>query len=210
MKIIDLSAWERTAHYQFFRHMDYAQYNMSVNLDITAFIKRLKEENLPFYYAMIYGATVCINREEAFRYRIRGEEVILQDRLHPSFTDMPHDSDLFKMVTVDLEENEKIDTFARKANAQSAVQRESFVRESLMGRDDLIFITSIPWVSFTHLSHTISLRSDDAIPRLAWGKYYKEGNQILLPFSVQAHHSFVDGIHMGRYINGLQDWLDHG
>ena len=76
------------------------------------------------------------------------------------------------------------------------------------GRTDLIYITCIPWVSFTNLSHTISFNKDDAVPRLAWGKYFEEGDKILIPFSVQAHHSFVDGIHMGLYFDALQDYLD--
>jgi chloramphenicol O-acetyltransferase type A len=76
------------------------------------------------------------------------------------------------------------------------------------GRDDLIYITSVQWVSFPHMSQTISLNKDDSVPRLAWGKYFVQGDKILLPFSVQAHHSFVDGIHVGRYIDCLQDYLD--
>jgi|GEM_PF-2208719 len=48
----------------------------------------------------------------------------------------------------------------------------------------------------------------ESIPRLAWGKYFIDGDKILLPFSVQAHHSFVDGIHMGQYIDYLQAYLD--
>ena len=208
MKIIDLSQWDRTAHYQFFHRMDYAQYNMSTHLDVTRFVSQLKEAGLPFYDAMIYAATRAINQEEAFRYRIHGDQVVLHECIHPSFTDMTEGSDLFKMVTVDYEED--IRTFCERARAKSNAQTACFVKEDLEGRDDLIFITCIPWVSFTHLSHTISFNKDDAVPRLAWGKYEEENGRLLLPFSVQAHHSFVDGVHMGRYLNGLQEYMQQG
>ncbi len=82
------------------------------------------------------------------------------------------------------------------------------MRKDVEGREDLIYITCIPWVSFTNLSHTVSLNKDDSIPRFAWGKYFEENGRILMPFSVQAHHSFVDGIHMGRYYDILQKYLD--
>jgi chloramphenicol O-acetyltransferase type A len=206
MKQIDLAAWERTPHYQFFHRMDYAQYNMSVRLDVTHFKSRCEELGLPFYYAMIYAATTAINQEEAFRYRIHGDQVVLHDRIHPSFTDMTDGSDLFKMVTLDFTDN--IRSFSEAARAKSRAQTACFIKEELEGRDDLIFITCIPWVSFTHLSHTISFNKDDAVPRLAWGRYFEENGRLLLPFSVQAHHSFVDGLHMGRYINRLQADLD--
>jgi len=186
--------------------MDYPHYNICVNLDITNFLNELKEKQIPFYYAMIYAATFGLNQVEGFRYRIRGEQVVLHDIIHPSFTDMSEGTDLFKMVTVNMEET--ILDFTKKANEKATSQQDYFVLKDVEGRDDLVYITCIPWVSFTHLSHTISFNKDDSIPRLAWGKYYNDGDKILLPFSVQAHHSFVDGIHMGQYIDYLQAYLD--
>ena len=206
MKIIDLNTWERKTHYQFFKRMDYPHYNICVNLDITHFLKTIKEKQIPFYYAMIFAATRVLNDVEAFCYRIRGEQVVIHDIIHPSFTDMGKDTDLFKMVTVSMEDS--IESFAMKAKKKADEQTNYFVREDVEGRDDLIYITCIPWVSFTHLSHTISFNKDDSVPRLAWGKYYNDGEKILLPFSVQAHHSFVDGIHMGKYIDNLQNYLN--
>jgi chloramphenicol O-acetyltransferase type A len=186
--------------------MDYSLYNISANIDITNFMAKTKENKLSFYYAMIYAATFALNQVEEFRYRIRGEQVILHDTIHPSFTDMSEGTDLFKMVTVYIEDS--IIDFVNKAQEKSRNQTGYFVIEDVEGRDDLTYITCIPWVSFTHLSHTISFNKDDSVPRLAWGKYFADGDKILLPFSVQAHHSFVDGIHMGKYIDCLQEYLN--
>jgi chloramphenicol O-acetyltransferase type A len=206
MQTIDLSTWDRATHFHFFRRMDYPQYLICANLDITAFLTGLKARQIPFYYAMVFAATRALNQVPAFKYRIRGEQVVLHDSLHPSFTDMTPGSELFKMVTVDMQAD--LETFVANAQKKSQAQVEYFVRQDVEGRDDLIYITCIPWVSFTNLSHTISFNKDDSIPRLAWGKYFKEGEKVLLPFSVQAHHSFVDGIHMGKVFDGLQAFLD--
>lgn len=206
MKIIDLNTWPRAAHYKFFKRMDYPHYNVCVNIDITRFLENVTPKAIPFYYAMIFAAADAINGIEEFRYRIRGEQVILHDMIHPSFTDMSEGSDLFKMVTVDMEST--LQAFVTKAEDKSRQQTDYFVVKDVEGRDDLMYITCLPWVSFTSLSHTISFNKDDSVPRLAWGKYYRDGDRILLPFSVQAHHSFVDGIHIGRYIDNLQDYLD--
>jgi chloramphenicol O-acetyltransferase type A len=96
----------------------------------------------------------------------------------------------------------------RAAKAKSEGQTEYFVREDVEGRDDLVYITCIPWVSFTNLSHTVSFNKNDAVPRLAWGKFFEQNGKTVMPFSVQAHHSFVDGIHMGMYYDRLQKHLD--
>ena len=103
MNIIDLNTWDRTIHYNFFKRMDYPHYNIGANFDITNFLNKIKEKQIPFYYAMIYAATYGLNQVEEFRYRIRGEQVILHDIIHPSFTDMSEGTDLFKMVTVSME-----------------------------------------------------------------------------------------------------------
>lgn len=206
MEIINYDGWERRTHYQFFRRMDYAHYSISANLDITQFRHKTKMQKLPFYYAMIYAAVHAMNRTEAFRYRIRGDAVILHDCIQPAFTDLSPGSDLFKMVTVEMRED--VTGFVQAACEKASEQTRYFVAEELSGRDDLVYITCIPRVSFTHISHTISLNKEDSVPRLAWGKYFPQDGRLLLPFSVQAHHSFVDGIHMGQYLSCLQDELD--
>ena len=63
-------------------------------------------------------------------------------------------------------------------------------------------------VTFTHISHTNSGKKDNATPLFDWGKYYEKNARIMIPISVQAHHSFVDGIHVGQFVNGLQKYFD--
>ena len=67
--------------------------------------------------------------------------------------------------------------------------------------------SAFPWVSYTHISHTNSGQKDTATPLFEWGKFYEKGNRVLLHFSVQMHHSFVDGIHIGKLADGLQKYL---
>jgi len=208
VNVIDLGTWDRTPLYTFFKRMDYPHTNISANVDISKFFAWTKESGLSFYYSMIFAATYALNEVEAFRYRIRGEQVVLHDTIHPAFTDMDKMSELFQMRVVNMERD--IGRFVEAAGHKTAGRAGSSPAESVAGRDDLTFITCIPEISFTQINHTISLNPNDAIPRLAWGKYFEENGKLLLPFSVQANHAFVDGIHMGRYFTTLQDYLDDG
>ena len=70
-----------------------------------------------------------------------------------------------------------------------------------------MFISPIPWITFTATDHTLSLRKEDAIPRVSWGKVYMSGENALLPYNVQVNHVFVDGIHVGRFFEALKDEL---
>ncbi len=205
MKSIDLNSWERATHYQFFKRMDYPQYNICANIDITRFLPTVKAKRLSFYYAMIFAASQVLNTVEAFRYRIRDDQVVLHEQTHPSVTEMSTGSELFKIVTAELDGS--LELFVRQAKIKAESQ-ECFIADATAVRDDLIYITCIPWVSFTHLSHPIPLNPADSVPRISWGKYFASGEKLLLPFSVQAHHALVDGFHMGKYLDGLQCYLD--
>lgn len=208
MNQINLENWKRRGHYEFFHRMDYPQYNICMDIDVSNFLKFTRQKELSFYYAMIFASTTVLNRIENFKYRIRDDKVVVHEKIHPSFTDMDKndEDDLFKMVTVDLTDD--IEIFVRTAKQTSENQKEYFVPDKLIGRDDLTYITCLPWISFTHISHTISLNNNDSVPRLSWGKYYQQGEKTLLPFSVQVNHALVDGFHVGKYIEQLQIFID--
>jgi len=208
IKYIDLENWKRKEHFNFFYRMDHPQVNICMNLDITKFLKFVKEKKLSFYCSMIYAVTGIVNTMDDFKYRIRDGKVVLHDIIHPSFTylDKGSEDDLYKLITVDFKDN--LFEFERTAK-KSAQNQKDFIRlDKLTGRDDLIYITCNPWISFTSLSHTISINKNDSVPRISWGKYYNDGNKTLMPFSVQFHHSLMDGIHIGRYVEQLQRYMD--
>jgi chloramphenicol O-acetyltransferase type A len=75
-------------------------------------------------------------------------------------------------------------------------------------RDDLVYMTCIPWVSFTAINHPGNFHPADSIPRIAWGKYFREGERLMMPLSVQGHHALLDGFHVGRYFESIQRLFD--
>ncbi len=208
MEYIDIGTWKRKEHFAFFHGMDYPHYNICMNIDVSNFVQFARRHNLSFYYAMVFAGTSVLNQIENFRYRIRGDRVVLHDKVHPSFTDMDKAGaeELFKFVTPDLCDN--IFEFERRAKETSENQQDYFEFGKLAGRDDLVYISCIPWISFTHISHTISFNKNDSVPRISWGKYFKHDDKILLPFSVQVNHALVDGYHVGKYVDRLQTFLD--
>lgn len=205
MKYIDLNTWPRKEHFQLYHSMDCPHFNVCMNLDITNFLRYVKKSKLSFYYAMCFAATQTANQIEELRYRIRGEEIVLHDRVHPSFTDLKKGEDLFHIVTVNM--GEDLEEFVKDAAERSAKQ-VCFLDPAEQERDDLIYITCAPWFSFTQLTHPMSINRDDSIPRLSWGKYFEQNGKILLPFSIQANHAFMDGRHVGCYVEKLQNYLD--
>ena len=104
--------------------------------------------------------------------------------------------------------DEDFSVFAEEAARQIELIKERPSIEDEEGRDDLLFLTSLPWVSFTGVIHPMCL-NPDCIPRFAFGKFFPEGERLKMPLNVQAHHALVDGVHMGRYYEIMQAYLDH-
>jgi chloramphenicol O-acetyltransferase type A len=207
MTYIDLDQWKRKEHFNFFYRMDYPQFNICMDIDVSNLLDYSKKNEISFYYSMIHAVTHVINDIEDFRYRIRDGKVVLHDLIHPSFTEMDASkNDLFRLITPDF--NKDINEFIAHAKECSLHQKDYFGIERLAGRDDLIYITCIPWISFTHISHTISFNKNDSVPRISWGKYFHRNGRTMLPFSVQVHHALLDGFHVGKYVNQLQDYLN--
>ena len=203
MKEIDIDVWTRKEHFAFFRSMAYPIYNICFDLDVTRARDFSKENTLSFNLVMIHVSMSSLNGIDNFKYRLRGEKVILHDSLTPSYADIQKGSDLFKMITVPFDK--EISSFVSKAEEKARQQQSYFVISELAGRDDFVFFSALPWITFTGLDHTINLKGEDAIPRISWGKYYEKEGRILLPYNIQVNHMFVDGFHLGL----LKERLDH-
>ncbi|MBU1872127.1 chloramphenicol acetyltransferase, partial [bacterium] len=72
-------------------------------------------------------------------------------------------------------------------------------------QDNRVYITCIPWISFTGVMHPINLHPVDSVPRLAWGKYVIEKESVKLPYSLQCHHALADGYHAGLFFNRFRE-----
>lgn len=190
-EIIDLKTWKRTMHCQIFRQALQPQYCVSFELDITAFYKKIKEMNWSFTFAMIYSVTKCANEIEEFKYRFEDGNVVLYDKINTSFTYLDKDTELFKVVAVDIQDC--IEDYIKIAVETERNQKEYFTGSL---NNDVYQFSAMPWIVFTHVSHTDSGKKDNAIPIFDWGKFFKREDKLILPFSVQVHHSFVDGIHI--------------
>lgn len=203
-KIIDQNTWKRAAHCAVFRNCVEPAFCVTLELDITEFYRNIKQEKLPFTFAMIYAVAKCANRIEEFRYRFLEGQVVLFDKIDTAFTYLDKQTELFKVVNVPFAGN--MGEYCKTAKQAAEEQREYFTGP--LGNDVFQF-SPMPWVTYTHVSHTNSGKRDNATPLFDWGKFYERDGKLLLPFSVQAHHSFVDGLHIGRLAENLQSWLNN-
>ena len=202
MKNIHFTNPHRKKHFEFFRDMNHPHFNVTVPVDVTAFQEQIKAGGLSFNYTFVYFITRTANEIPEFRWRIRGEDVIEHQKVHPSFTVSTKEADVFSFCTVPYDP----DAASFIANARSISEKmntdPSFEDEE--GRDDFLFLSALPWIRFTSMQHAMQEHPGDCIPRISWGKYYRSEGKIWIPVSVQVHHALVDGRHVGAYFELLE------
>ncbi|MCF7930362.1 MAG: hypothetical protein K9L02_02505 [Acholeplasmataceae bacterium] len=206
MMKVNLDTWDRSQHFEFFKHLDVPRYLITVPLDVTQFVKKIKSQKLSFYLSFIHLAMTEMNLIENFRYRIINDDVYLFDETHPSFTDVIEGTELFKFVTSNMDDD--LLTFIRKAKQKSLDQGHHFLDVNEEERFDVVYITTFPWASYTQVSHAHNIDKTDSIPKIAWGKFEEVNGKLIMPFSIEVHHGLVDGLHVGKLIQNIQSALE--
>jgi chloramphenicol O-acetyltransferase type A len=205
MRKIDMQTWSRRQHFDLYNSFNHPHFNMCANVDLTRFLPYLKQNGISFNPAFVYLVSRTANEVPEFRYRIHGDVVIEHEIVHPSTTVLVSE-ELFSFLS--LTHVDDFHIFVAEYSEKVAYVKTHPTLEDASKDDDMLFMTSIPWVSFTSFMHPINMHPCDSIPRFAWGKYFMEGERVRMPLSVQGHHAVMDGIHMARFYEKIQSYLD--
>lgn len=165
----------------------------------------MKRNGYSFTVSIVYAIARAANAIPEFRQRIRGDQVVEHEIVNPGFTILV-DEDLFSFCTIEYTRD--FPEFAKLAAKNIAHVKAHPDLEVNSGRDDVLFMSPIPWVSFTSFTHPMQYHPTDSVPRFAWGKYFQENDSLKMPLGVQGHHALMDGIHMGRFYEKMQAYLD--
>lgn len=201
MRTVNLETWPRRRHFELFQHVDYPHFNLCAPVDLTETRRWMKEKGGSINAAIVYVLARAANELPSFRLRIRGDGVVEHEVVRPSFTVLNEDN-LFGYCTVDYDS--RFPAFAQLVEAAVTTAVTSPILEDEPGKDDLLFMTGLPWVAFTSIVHPIHLHPVDSVPRIAWGKFASQGKRVTMPVSVQAHHGLMDGAHVGEYYQRIE------
>lgn len=174
--------------------------NLSFEMELPDFRPYCKAHQLPPFHFFLYAILHSITRIDNFMYRIHEGEVIKIDQILASYTVINQDGNLnfarFEM-TDDLQEFVARSLAAKKIAEATGPLINTAESLSPYQQRQNIFITCMPWLKLAAIEHPIFEHKSYDIPSLAWGKFGDASDgKMAVPFSVQAHHGFVDGYHV--------------
>ncbi len=200
MRPVDLASWPRREIFAFFSGISNPFYAVTFRLDVTALRRYTKERDLSFYHSMIWLCTRALARVEAFSYAISQGRVVRLESRRPSFTHLKPGGECFQIITPPRADS--LEEFCAAAK-ELAEEQDRFLVPSGEGID-MIFFSCLPWVDLTALTNEHDAGTDDAIPRIAWGKYAEENGRLMLGLSIEVNHRFIDGAHIGMFVRELE------
>ncbi|NDV94321.1 chloramphenicol acetyltransferase [Dysgonomonas sp. 521] len=203
-RIIDQSTWNRKEHFDFFKDFDDPLFGVTVNVDFTTTYNSAKESGNSFFLTSLHRIMQAVNRTEEFRYRIEGDDVVCYDTIHATST-IGREDGTFGFSFMEYFED-------RSLFIENALQVMNHIKQlsgiTLLEQTDninVIHYSPLPWVRFTDLKHPAKLGGRFSIPKISTGKLFEENGRLMLPMSITANHAVMDGFHVSRFLDNLND-----
>jgi chloramphenicol O-acetyltransferase type A len=205
---LDLETWPRREVFEFYRTFDKPYFNVCLRLDVTKLLTELKRrpERPSTWLTYHYLALRAANDIEQFHYRLRDGKVLVHEVINGGTTViLPNET--FTLVYFDHSESYRrfMDGATR---AVDEIRAGDWKFRPKHEDDARIHCTTLPWIVFTSFSHARRWWGrEDSVPKISFGKFVQENGRTLMPFSVEVHHALMDGLHVGRYIDRMEEML---
>jgi chloramphenicol O-acetyltransferase type A len=196
-----LQHYPRRAHLEFYRPNPNPFYGVNFELDATRVRSRARELGASTYAALVWAYHRALLPIDAFRTRLRGEEVVLHDTLRVGMT-VPAPDRTFTFAALEWDPSAE----AFLARAGQAIARASERVDLRGGADpDFAYYTALPKVPFTSFTHVALAEPTAGQPQAAFGRFREQDGRTIVPVGVAVNHLYVDGADLGELYEGLAD-----
>jgi len=204
-KSIDIDNWNRKHIFEFYKDYEQPFFNVTANIDVTNLYKYCKENNYSFFIYCLYISTKLANEINEFKIRLEDGKPVVYDRINSGSTVLKDDNTFFFVY---LEFYDDFKEFHSKSLKQIELMKQAEFTEGGKGDQGIIYHSTIPWISFTSVQHAEDSKKGRSVPKVVFGKYFYDGDKLLMPLSVEVHHALADGYHVGQFYEKFQQEID--
>lgn len=199
-KFVDMASYRRRDHFAYFSSLAYPYVGVTVNVDITNLLKKVKEEKLPFFLSACYCASRAANQVRELRQRIAHGGIIEFERCRVSHTVALEDGTFCYCTLEDIPDF--YGYLAEGKRRQDAAKAQPSIAEDPEETLEKFFVSSLPWLSYTALVQPVP-NPADSNPRITFGKYFAQEGRVLMPVSLLCNHALADGVHLAAFYQAL-------
>lgn len=201
-KTLDMDKYPRKAHFDYFRKLAYPYVGVTMDVDVTELARASKHDG--FYVMFMHAAALAADGIPEFRQRIQGAGIVEFKECPTSHTEMKADGSYCYCT---LHHHMPLAEYLDQAKKQRALCQADGTIEEDEDSLGMYFISTLPWLHYTSLIQPVA-GGDESNPRITWGKYQVQADgRYIMPVTVLAHHSLVDGIHLGLFYQKLDCYI---
>ena len=86
-----------------------------------------------------------------------------------------------------------LNSYKEDSNFTTQFQRNFFI------------VSCLPWFNYTSFNVNNEGSSAFLFPMVTWGKFFEEGNKIIMPVTIQVHHAAADGYHCSLFFSEVKE-----
>lgn len=199
-RYLDMNLYKRKSHFDYFSSLAYPYVGLTANVDITRLLAAVKQKQLPLFLTLNYCVARAANSVPELRQRIIDGRIAEYDSCRTSHTVSLEDGTYCYCT---LSAAMPFSSYLPCAvETQEAAKLLRSTDDKSGDHHELLFISSLPWLSYTALINPVPAPADSN-PRITWGKYFTEGAATLLPLTLLCNHALVDGLHIAQFYESL-------
>lgn len=202
-RIIDMDAYVRRDHFNYFRSLAYPYVGLTVDVDVTELLDFCRKQGCSFYLTFMHAAALAADQVPEFRQRIHGDGIVEYDECPTSHTELLEDGTYCYCT---LHHHMDFSNYLKEAEEKRVACKNNGIVED-EDVESMYFISCLPWLRYTSLIQPVA-GGEESNPRITWGKYEKnvEG-KYMMPVSILVHHALVDGVHIAAFYDSLNKLL---
>ncbi|WP_144765738.1 CatA-like O-acetyltransferase [Curtobacterium sp. 9128] len=204
---IDLATWPRREHFEHYRDVVPCTYAATVDVDVTAFVRALREHGRKTYPAQIWALATAVNRHPEFRMTLLPDRSpAVWDVVHPGFTVFNPDRETFSAVWVPYDPD--FDAFHAAVTEALVTHRGATAMfPGPPAPPNAFDVSSLPRTTFSGFTIQVGDGWDHLLPIFTIGRHHERDGRTLMPLAVQVHHAAADGFHTSRLISDVEQLL---
>lgn len=204
---IDISDWKRKEHFYFFSNFDDPYFGITTEVNVNKAWEITKANQSSFFIYYLHKSLMALNEIDEFKYRIEKQKVFSYSKINASATIARPDRTFGFSFIEYVEDFQKFSQLAQSEIKAVQISSGIGLNEDT-SRLDTVHFSSVPWFSFSSVSHAKDFKRKDSVPKISFGKAQKKEGEMWLSISIHAHHGLIDGYHISEFLEKFQHHLN--
>lgn len=198
--VLDMSAFPRRAHFDYFLSLPNPHVGVTVDVDVTDLVSACRAKGCSFTLAFLHAAALAVDAVPELRQRVRDGGVVEYPECPTSHTELKADG-TYAYCT--LRHHLPLDEYLVRAEAARRACREGGSIEEDADVEGMLFASALPWLRYRDFTQPTA-GPMDSNPRLSWGRFEPDWRgRLTMPVTLLAHHALVDGAHLAAFYRNL-------